>query len=509
MMWPLHRIMVDSETEQYLKMLLGSVDIRTADRLRQCGEPAIRARHRPPARSSGADSAGSRARARHRATGHGKRPALAGRSGLRPAGGQRSASRLMRNNMPPEIQRYILGWQNMQLDVRALLFTLAAAVAAGIIAGLAPAWQCSRPNLTDTLKEGGRGVVGGRRPASICAASWWPRRSRLAVVLLVGAGLMVRGFQSMLVAGERLEPATASYPAAGTDRSELQGAAPDLRVLSDRAGRVSALPGVRSAAVVTAMPYADHSSGRGFTIEGRPVEQGDLPSAMYQVASPSYFRTVHVPLRAGRLIGGKRRRRRSQGGGDQRGDGASAGGRTSRLSASTFASAAVNSKNPWLTIVGVVGDMVHDPYDREPRRTIYLPFQQAPSLMDGCRSPHRGRPHAAGSGGHGRHPVGGPRSSPSPDMMTVAEGHSQPRHRSELHGLDDGHLRRDRAGALGHRGVWRDGVPGLGADPRDRHPHGTGRARARSVLAMVFRRGMVTIAAGLAMGLPWPTASRA
>ena len=72
---------------------------------------------------------------------------------------------MMRAGMPPEIQRYILGWNEIQLDGRTLLFTLMAAVLSGVLAGLAPAWQCSRPNLTDALKEGGRGGHVGRRPA--------------------------------------------------------------------------------------------------------------------------------------------------------------------------------------------------------------------------------------------------------------------------------------------------------------------------------------------------------
>ncbi len=85
-------------------------------------------------------------------------------------------------------------------------------------------------------------------------------------------------------------------------------------------------------------PYSDHSSGRGFTIEGRPVEPGQLPSGMYQVTTPAYFDAVHLPLIAGRFL--------------TEGDGAdapkvgspmsawhSAGGRTNRPSASTSASA--------------------------------------------------------------------------------------------------------------------------------------------------------------------------
>src|SRR6202043_1944209 len=100
---------------------------------------------------------------------------------------------MIRAGMPPEGMRYIIGFKDMALDGRALGFTALAAVVSGILAGLAPAWQCSRPNLTDSLKEGGRGSSAGRgrhRLRNILVVA----EIALAVILLVGAGLMVRGF---------------------------------------------------------------------------------------------------------------------------------------------------------------------------------------------------------------------------------------------------------------------------------------------------------------------------
>src|ERR1017187_435129 len=107
--------------------------------------------------------------------------------------------------MPPEIERYIVGWKDIRLDGRALGFTLAAAIGSGILAGFAAAWQNARPNLTDTLKEGGRGGSGTRahhRLRSILVSA----EMALGVILLVGAGLMMRGFHTLMVSGENLEP---------------------------------------------------------------------------------------------------------------------------------------------------------------------------------------------------------------------------------------------------------------------------------------------------------------
>src|SRR5439155_26303699 len=100
-----------------------------------------------------------------------------------------------------------LGCRQMDLGGRALLFTLAAAVASGVLAGLAPAWQCSRPNFSNVLKEGGRGGTVGKsrhRLRNILVAS----EIALAVVLLVGAGLMVRGFRGMVRDGVVWEAST-------------------------------------------------------------------------------------------------------------------------------------------------------------------------------------------------------------------------------------------------------------------------------------------------------------
>jgi putative ABC transport system permease protein len=280
--------------------------------------------------------------------------------------------------MPAEIQRYIPGWKDIHLDDRALFFTLAAAVVSGIVAGLAPAWQCSQPNLTEALKEGGRSSSlgkGRQRLRNALVAT----EIALAAVLLVGAGLMVRGFQALLKNGEALEPSKLlTLRLAITDQKyhEKYQVAEFYRQV---VGRIKALPGVRSAAAVSALPYSDHSSGRNFFIEGRQVEPGNQPAGMYQVATPGYFEALHVPLRQGRLL--------SESDGAQAPKVALISERMARHwwndkspIGTRIKIAEEDSNSPWMTIVGVVGDMMHSPYDREPRRTIYVPYQQAPAL---------------------------------------------------------------------------------------------------------------------------------
>lgn len=497
MVWPLHRMMVDSETQQYLVMLLWSVvfvlliacvnvaNLQFARATSRMREVAVRT----------ALGAG-RGRVIAQLVTESVMLSVAGAMfGLLVA---KVGIQLVRNNMPPEIQRFILGWKNMELDGRALLFTLGAAVAAGIVAGLAPAWQCSRPNLTDTLKEGGRGgsAGGGRHKLrGILVAV----EIALAVVLLVGAGLMVRGFQSMLVAGERLEPSTIlSLRLALTDKKYKEPH--QMRAFYQSVlERIDALPGVRSTAVVTAMPYSGHAQGRAFTIEGRPAEQGNLPSAMYQVASASFFQTVGVPLRAGRLL-------QDSDGGDATKVAVISEGvakrwwRNESPLGKRIRLGGVKSQSDWLTIVGVVGDLTHNPYDREPRRTIYAPFQQTAQLwMDvGVRTvgdPMRLGPAVTAA------IRSVDREQPITDMMTL-----QKAIRNQAIGLNY------MAWMMGIFGVLAlvlsaIGVYGVMSYLVSEQTHEIGirvalGAPRQNVLGMVFRRGMVTIAAGLAVGLP-------
>ena len=497
MMWPVHRFLVEGETRQYLIMLLGSVIFvlliacvnvanlqfaRATGRLR---EVAVRT-------ALGA----SRWRVIAQLVTESILLSVSGAAfGLLIA---RWGMGLMKAGMPPEIERYILGWKDIQLDGRVLAFTLLAAVASGVLAGLAPAWQCSRPNLTNSLKEGGRGgTVGGARHRlrNILVAA----EIALAVVLLVGAGLMVRGFGMMVDSGQRLEPATLlTLRLALTDNKYHEGFQ-KIAFYRDVLDRLRAIPGVRSATAVSALPYQDHSNGRNFTIEGRPVERDKLPNGMYQLTMPSYFPTMRIPLRAGRLIGES--------------DGADAPKvvvisqhmaerwwKNQSPLGQHIKLGAADSKNPWLTIVGVVGDTVHNPYDREPRRVLYVPFQQAPALgMDiGIRTsgdPLRIAPAVTAA------IQSVDREQPIAEMRTMERS---------IH---------NRAIGLNYMAVLMGifgilalvlsaiGVYGVMAYLVSEQTHEIGirmalGAERGNVLTMVFRRGMMTIAAGLVVGLP-------
>ncbi|MGP0073691.1 MAG: ABC transporter permease [Bryobacteraceae bacterium] len=375
--WPAIRLFVDYTTRQYLIMLLGSVlfvlliacanvaNLQFARATGRLREVAVR-------RALGA----SRWRLILQLVVESTLLSFAGAAlGLFIA---EWGIRLLHLGMPPEVERYVLGFKDVQVDGRALLFTLVAALGSGILAGLAPAWQSSQPNITNALREGGRGTSAGKarqRLRNVLVGG----EVALAVVLLVGAGLMVRGFRALVDSGSAMEPETLLTLRLAITDSKYHEKPQIAEFYRQVLERIQALPGVRSAAAVTALPYSGHSNGRNFMIEGRPLELGNVPNGMYQVASPDYFETMHLPLREGRLL------RSSDGPSSQPvtviserlaerwWKGESPIGKRIRIGGS-------DSTDPWMTIVGVVADLSHNAYERGPRPTFYVPWQQQPAL---------------------------------------------------------------------------------------------------------------------------------
>ena len=495
--WPAHRYLVDRETNQYLIMLLCSVCFvlliacanvanlqfaRATSRLR---EVAVRT----------ALGAG-RSRIVTQLVTESVLLAVAG--GLLGLVVAYWSLNVIRAGMPPEIQRYIVGWSEIRLDGRTLAFTMAAALASGILAGLAPAWQNSRPNLTDALREGGRGSSGSRR-RHMLRNLLVGAEIALAVVLLVGASLMVRGFHNLLVTGERLEPETLLTLRLALTDAKYHEPHQIAGFYRDLLQRLNALPGVRLAAAVTAMPYSGHNTGRWFTIEGQPADPNNPPQAMYQVASPEYFAAVHVPLRAGRLL--------NDGDGpdaplvvlvseqvvERFWNGRSPLGQRIKLGLP-------DSKSPWMTVAGVVGDMVHNPYDRGPRRAIYVPYQQAPALgMDiGVRT--AGNPLLVAP-----NVTAAIRAIDSEQPVTEMQSMERSIHDRGI-GLQYVEIFMAVFGVLALV-LSAIGVYGVMAYMVSEQTHDIGLRMALGaprvqVLQAVFRRGMLTALAGLAVGLP-------
>jgi putative ABC transport system permease protein len=498
MSMPIRQYLVDHETEQYLIMLLCSVAFVL---LIACANVANLQFARATARLREVAVRTALGASRSRVV-----TQLVTESVLLGVGGAavgllvaKWGMNMIKGGMPPEIEQYILGWKDIQMDGRALLFTLLAALLSGVVAGLAPAWQCSRPNLTDALKEGGRGgsSSGARhRLRNILVAA----EVALAVVLLAGAGLMVRGFGTLVANGQKFDPATLLTLRLALTDNKYPENHQRVRFYDSVLERIDALPGVLSAAAVTAMPYANHSSGRAFTIEGRPVDRDKIPTGMYQLTTPSYFETLHIPLRAGRFLAASdgpdapKVAVISQRMADRWWKGESPIGRHIRIGAPD------SPPSPWLTIVGVVGDVMHNPYDRAPRRTIYVPFEQSPALwMDiGVRT--AGDPLLLAPA-----ITAAIRSVDPEQPVTDVQTMERSIHNRAI-GLNYMAVLMGVFGvlALVLSGIGVYGVMAYLVSEQTREigvRMALGAARW-SVMGMIFRRGMTTIAIGLAIGMP-------
>jgi putative ABC transport system permease protein len=188
----------------------------------------------------------------------------------------------------------------VRLSLPVLLFTLAATALAGTLFGCAPAWQATRLDLIEPLKEGGRSISGGRhrlRQALVVV------EFALALTLLTGAGLAIHSFWNQTHAdlGVRTDHVlTFSLPVPSDRFSGAQQINTFYRQMLEK---ISAVPGVQSATAATGMPLDGAGMGMPFSIAGKPVSDlSARPGAAFQMVTPEYYRTFGVQLVRGRAF---------------------------------------------------------------------------------------------------------------------------------------------------------------------------------------------------------------
>jgi putative ABC transport system permease protein len=184
------------------------------------------------------------------------------------------------------------------LDVPVVLFTLALSLATGLIFGVVPAIVAST-GMTDALHEGGR-HSGGPRSRRVLGTLVIAEVA-VSLVLLAGAGLLIRSFTRLQQVNpgfqsEGLLTARVSLPAAKYDDDRVSAG-----FYSDVVARVSQLPGVKSAAGVSFLPFAGPGIGTSFFVDGRPEPPpGELPGTDVRPVTPGFFQTMGIPRLAGR-----------------------------------------------------------------------------------------------------------------------------------------------------------------------------------------------------------------
>jgi len=262
------------------------------------------------------------------------------------------------------------------IDARVLAFTLGISLVTGLIFGLVPALQASRPDVNDALKEGGRGSTGGggARIRNLLVVS----EIALSLVLLVGAGLLIRSFMRLQQFELGFNPEhliTMRVQLPGSKYKERKQVADFFQQLFER---IEAVPGVQSAGAISTIFLSDTPNSTNFAIEGRPQATGaqsiEVP---LDAVSAKYFKVMGIPLISGREFD----------------DRDAIGTPPVAIINETFANRFFAGEdpigkryvyggpapdNPWITIVGVVGDMRRTGFDRPVRPETFLPESQNP-----------------------------------------------------------------------------------------------------------------------------------
>ncbi|HJY28847.1 MAG TPA: ABC transporter permease, partial [Pyrinomonadaceae bacterium] len=203
-------------------------------------------------------------------------------------------TRLIASYIPEGIPRM----SELGVDARVLLFTLGAALLTGVFFGLAPALQSSDSNLTETLKEGERNSSRGRnRAGSLLVIS----EVALTLVLLVGAGLLVKSFWRLSQVNPGFNPQNVLAMQVAVSARPEEGAKVN-GFLTELQSRVKALPGVQSVSVSNGLPF-EGANFPPFVIEGQPPPpQGQEPNGILYMVSTDYFKTMGIELVRGRLF---------------------------------------------------------------------------------------------------------------------------------------------------------------------------------------------------------------
>jgi predicted permease len=195
---------------------------------------------------------------------------------------------------------------DLSLDVRVLAFTTAITLLTGLSFGLVPALQISKPNLNEMLKDAGRGSTeGGRR--RLVRNALVVVEVAISLVLLVGAGLLMRSFISLQKVDPGFDPKNALTVSISLPKRKYPERDRQAAFYSRLIERVSALPGVKAVGAASHAPFSDAhwdgNFGSGFRIEGRAgAQEGDWGGASYYSVSPNYFRAMGIPLLRGRLF---------------------------------------------------------------------------------------------------------------------------------------------------------------------------------------------------------------
>jgi putative ABC transport system permease protein len=236
--------------------------------------------------------------------------------------------------------------------------------------------QGSKSHLSEQLKEGGSGNMQGRsrhflRNALVVG------EIAASLLLLVGAGLTLKGVRTLLVSHHASVPESLLTMRVSLPDSKYKEQPQQKAFYGQVLARLSSTPGVKAGMVATNVPFGEGGMSDNFRVEGIPPQSGEVRFTTINTVNSEFFRTMNIPLRDGRLF-------TEQDGPDAPRVVVISGNFARRFWPNGSAigkhvqSGAENSTKPWATVVGVVGDVRYDWDDPEDKPTLYFPYQQSP-----------------------------------------------------------------------------------------------------------------------------------
>jgi putative ABC transport system permease protein len=275
--------------------------------------------------------------------------------------------------IPEGFSKYIPGWENLGLNQTTFVFTLIISVVTGLLFGLVPAWQTTKTNFNEALKEGGKGSSGKgshNRARSLLVVS----EVALSMVLLIGAGLMIRSFVELMrsdlgVQAENVLTMRISLTAEKYAKTEER-----INFYNQLLSRIKNLPDVASAGAVTNIPMSGSNSGRSLQrISQTDIDQGKQPSIDFRAVTPDYFEAIGTTILKGRNFT----------------DQDNSNSKRVAIVNQAFAQRFLSNEEPIgqhfnlkgdkgeaLEIVGIAANVMNDDMDDKAESSIYLPFAQ-------------------------------------------------------------------------------------------------------------------------------------
>ncbi len=262
----------------------------------------------------------------------------------------------------------------IEIDGRVLLFAAAAALASALTFGFAPLLSLRQRNPQALLRDGDRGSTS---VANLARRSLVAVEVALAIVVLCGAGLLVKSMAGLLEVSPGLDPREVLTLQVSLPQTDTYGAPIRESFCADLSAGAEGLPGIRRIGAISHLPLSGANAGRALTVEGFTPNQGQNVSAAYRLTCPGYLSTLGIALSEGRdfdhrdVTNGARVVIINRAMADaywKKGE--SPIGRRLKLGGP-------QSENPWAAVVGITENVRHFGLDSEARREIFMPYAQA------------------------------------------------------------------------------------------------------------------------------------